>query len=485
MRVSPEHIWQSTLNQLQLQMTKATFETWFKGTRVVDQQNDHYTIAVRSNYAKAWLENRLHDKIVEAMTTVLEMPVQLKFVVLADEAPVSNGHHPTIASQNNHHYPEGKQPVNGLDEHPLNQPSSQQKDDDREQDELLARGGFGSGLKLRVGYTFERFIVGASNRLAHAAALAVAERPGAAHNPLFLYGGVGLGKTHLLHAVAHKALQNNKRVIYVTSETFTNDFINAIRRQSTETFREHYRHTDFLLVDDIQFIAGKESTQEEFFHTFNDIHAFGGQIVLTSDRLPRAIPTLEDRLSSRFEWGLLADVQAPDLETRLAILRFKADSIGVSVPNDVMDFVARRAQNNIRELEGALNRVVAHAALNQIPVSVEQAKAALDYLVTRREAISVDMVIEAVAEYYNLSIDELKGNSRSRRIAGPRQMVMYLAREETKTSLPQIGEALGGRDHTTIMYGYEKVGTQIEHNEKMRRDAMQIREQLYQKVNPN
>jgi chromosomal replication initiator protein len=318
--------------------------------------------------------------------------------------------------------------------------------------------------------------------LGHAASLAVSERPGEAYNPLFLYGGVGLGKTHLLQAIAHRALGSDQRVIYVSSETFTNDFINSIRQQTTDTFREHYRNTDFLLIDDIQFIAGKESTQEEFFHTFNDVHSGGGQIVLTSDRLPRAIPTLEDRLSSRFEWGLLADIQPPDLETRLAILRFKADEIRAQVPSDVMDFIARRAQNNIRELEGALNKVVAHAALNREPISLEQAKVALQDLVNRRASLTVEMVIEAVSEYYNLTIEDIRGNSRSKRVSAPRHMAMYLAREETKASLPQIGESLGGRDHTTIMYGYDKVAKLIEHNERIRREAMQVREILYQNV---
>jgi chromosomal replication initiator protein len=235
-------------------------------------------------------------------------------------------------------------------------------------------------------------------------------------------------------------------------------------------------------VDDIQFIAGKESTQEEFFHTFNDIHSVGGQIVLTSDRLPKAIAGLEDRLISRFEWGLPADLQPPDLETRLAILRFKADALGVHVPGDVMEFIARRCQNNIRELEGALNKVIAHAALSREAISITQSKYALQDLVSRQAAITSDMIIEAVIEYFGLTTEDIVGNSRSKRVAGPRQMVMYLIREETKASLPQIGEALGGRDHTTIMYGCNKVSKLVETNEAVRRDAMKIRELLYQKV---
>lgn len=480
MTTSPEHVWQDTLDQLQLQMTKATFDTWVKNTRVVHQQGQFYTIGVRDNYAKAWLENRLHDTINRVLESMVESPVEINFVVLEEnhETPATNGQLEMTFGANNGYQTAQKPPSRAASGSAPHSESSTTEAD------LLKTGksAKGNNLKLRSNYTFESFIVGASNRLAHAASLAVAEQPGEAHNPLFLYGGVGLGKTHLLHAVAHKAIQNQKRVIYVTSETFTNDFINAIQRNSNESFRAYYRNTDFLLIDDIQFIAGKESTQEEFFHTFNDIHAAGGQIVLTSDRLPRAIPTLEDRLSSRFEWGLLADVQAPDLEMRLAILRSKAAAIGTHVPDDVTELIARRAQNNIRELEGALNKVVAHAALSRAKIDIEQAKAALEYLVTRRESITIEMVIEVVADFYNLSLEEITGSGRSKRLAAPRQVAMYLAREETKASLPQVGEALGGRDHTTIMYGYEKIAKLVEQDEKIRRDIMQIRETLYQSL---
>ncbi len=335
---------------------------------------------------------------------------------------------------------------------------------------------------LNYKYTFEQFIVGASNRLAHAASLAVAEMPAEAYNPLFLYGGVGLGKTHLLQAIAHFALAKNKHITYTTSETFTNDLINAIRSQSTETFREKYRNTDFLLIDDIQFIAGKESTQEEFFHTFNTLHSSGSQIVLSSDRPPKAINTLEDRLRSRFEWGLQADVQPPDLETRIAILRFKAEMLGTSVPDDVMEFIARRAQSNIRELEGALNKVVAHASMMRQKISIDSAKVALQDIVSRQAELTVEQIIEDVAEYYRLDKKILIGRGRSKDVAAARHMAMYLAREETGASLPQIGEALGGRDHTTVMHGWEKISTKIEQDDRLRREMLAIREFVYQKV---
>ncbi len=461
--MTAEQTWQVALDQLKHQLTRATFNTWVKNAKLVQYTENTYTIGVKNAYAKDWLENRLLGTIKNTLSNTAGNSIDVEVVIVSEEKKSENElNHMESTERNgaenthhNNHRPKRRK-----------RPSSQ----------------LGNSIKLSPNYTFERFVVGSSNQLAHAASLAVAERPGEAYNPLFLYGGVGLGKTHLLQAIAHRAYAAGKRVIYVSSETFTNDFINAIRRQTTEDFREHYRNADFLLIDDIQFIAGKESTQEEFFHTFNDIHSAGGQIVLTSDRLPRAIPTLEDRLSSRFEWGLLTDIQPPDLETRLAILRFKADEIGARVPADVMDFIARRAQSNIRELEGALNKVVAHAALIREHITLDLAKQALQNLVNRRANITVDMVLEEVSEFYGVSVEELRSNGRSKRLSVPRHMAMYLAREETKASLPQIGEALGGRDHTTILYGCEKISKQVETNEQIRRNAMQIREHLYQKV---
>jgi chromosomal replication initiator protein len=454
-----DQVWQATLGQLQLQMTRATFDTWIKDTRIVAQDSDKLVIGTKSAFAKDWLENRLFTTISRAVTHVLGRAVNIQFTVdhltaadldqpppLLQNPPPLNGHN-TYSKNNGHGYEPGTR--------------------DR--------------LMLNHKYVFEQFIVGASNRLAHAASLAVAERPADAYNPLFLYGGVGLGKTHLLQAIAHYALARDRQVIYTSSENFTNDLINAIRSQSTDLFREKYRNTDFLLIDDIQFIAGKESTQEEFFHTFNTLHSSGGQIVLSSDRPPKAITTLEDRLRSRFEWGLLADVQPPDLETRIAILRFKADSQGVRVPDDVMEFVARRAQNNIRELEGALNKVIAYAAMVRLPITIELATSALQDIVSRQAELTVDQIIAAVADFYRIEKEVLIRRGRSKEVAFARQMAMYLAREETGASLPQIGEALGGRDHTTVMYGWEKIASQIEQNDRLRREMLSIREIIYQK----
>jgi chromosomal replication initiator protein len=458
--MSADQAWQIALDQLQLQMTRATFDTWVKGTHIVSSEdnNNTWVIGTKSAYAKDWLENRLINTISRTVANVWGHPIDIHFVV-GTEALAEPQRTPTLLQD----------PV------PTSTPSFSKN----------YQGNNGVGRErpmLNHKYTFEQFIVGSSNRLAHAASLAVAEMPAEAYNPLFLYGGVGLGKTHLLQAIAHFAVSTGKHITYTTSETFTNDLINAIRTQSTESFRGKYRNTDYLLIDDIQFIAGKESTQEEFFHTFNALHSSGSQIVLSSDRPPKAINTLEDRLRSRFEWGLQADIQPPDLETRIAILRFKADVLGAYVPDDVVEFIARRAQSNIRELEGALNKVMAHAAMTRQPLSLELASAALQDIVSRQAELTVEQIIEDVAEFYRLDPEILIGRGRSKDISAARQMAMYLAREETGASLPHIGEVLGGRDHTTVMHGWEKIASRIEQNDRLRREMLAIREMIYQKV---
>ena len=322
-------------------------------------------------------------------------------------------------------------------------------------------------------------MVGTSNRLAHAASLAVADKPAQAYNPLFLYGGVGLGKTHLLHAIGNQCSRDGLQVLYVSSEEFTNDLINAIRTHTTQAFREKYRRIDVLLIDDIQFIAGKESTQEEFFHTFNTLHGQDKQIVISSDRPPKAMVTLEERLLSRFEWGLTADIQPPDIETRLAILRGKAERAGYRMPNDILELIARRVQSNIRELEGALTRVAAFAELSGLPLTQSLVESALVDLLPRRTDIQPDEVIRRVADIFGVTVDRILGRDRSRQVALPRQVAMYLLREESNISLPQIGETLGGRDHTTVMYGCDKVADLIERDDRFRKQVFDIKEQLY------
>lgn len=456
--MNKEEFWQEVLRRLKMQMPEGTFNAWMKNTHLLSYDDDQITIGTESGFAKDWLENRLTNTISRTLNKVLGREIMVQFVVNSKENRSTN-----------------QEGVSLLQHSPTSKPTT-------EQAVLGENPQMHNQVALNPKYTFDQFVVGASNRLAHAASWAAAEHPGEAynsHNPLFLYGGVGLGKTHLLQAIAHVAHSKGQQVIYITSETFTNDLVDAIRSHSTDAFREKYRLTDFLLIDDIQFIAGKESTQEELFHTFNTLHSSGGQIVLSSDRPPKAIHTLEDRLLSRFEWGLLADIQPPDLETRMAIVRFKAEDQNINVPNDVVEFIARRAKNNIRELEGALNKVVAYGTMTEQKISMNLAAMALKDIVTRRSELTVAQVITAVAKFYRIDEATLIGRNRTKDISAARQMIMYLAREETDASLPQIGDVLGGRDHTTIKHGLEKTAAKIEEDDQLRREMLAIRELIY------
>ena len=451
-------IWETALGELQLQMTKATFDTWVKQTSVLAYEDGTFIIGVQNGYAKDWLENRLAGSIKRTLTSILKRSVEVKFAVRSQSL---------LATE----------PVEALKIEASSASAEQSLPDHKEQHDL-------STISIKPEYSFDRFVVGSSNRLAHAASRAVAEKPATAYNPLFLYGGVGLGKTHLLHAIGHHAVTNGFRVLYLSSEAFTNDLINAIRTKSTQAFRDRYRTADFLLVDDIQFIAGKESTQEEFFHTFNALHSSGRQIVVSSDRPPQAIPTLEERLASRFQWGLIADVQPPDLETRMAILRLKAELRDTDIPDEVLYLIARQMQNNIRELEGGLNRVLAYASLTNEAITPEMAAETLRTLVHRKERISLSEIIDTVAEHYGITQDELIGPSRQKEFVLPRQIVMYLAREETNASFPEIGQALGGRDHTTVLHGNQKMSREVETKSSLRRDLVSIRQSLYREPSP-
>ncbi|HEV7129312.1 MAG TPA: chromosomal replication initiator protein DnaA [Ktedonobacterales bacterium] len=362
--------------------------------------------------------------------------------------------------------------------------TSDESDGDEVMNENADPHGTSSGgvpiPRLNPRYTFATFIVGSGNQLAHAASQAIADAPGQAYNPLFLYGGVGLGKTHLLHAIGHKALEVGLTVLYVSSETFTNEIINAIRYRTTDEFRAKYRSVDVLLVDDIQFIAGKDSTEEEFFHTFNSLYEMSKQIVMCSDRPPKAIVSLEERLRSRFEWGLIADIQPPDLLTRVAILRAKSDLMRRVVPDDVVNYLAGRVQSNIRELEGSFNRLLAFAQLQGLPLTIDTAKAAFASIASdgRQRRVSVAEILAAVAEYYRIPADDLRGKQRDKHIVVPRQVAMYLMRQETEASLLEIGQSLGGRDHSTVLHGCEKIGRQINEDTGLRKEVLAIRQQL-------
>ncbi len=440
-----ERSWQAALGQLQMEMPRAAYDTWVRDAEYLTYEDGTFVIGVKNAYARDWLQDRLLATVKRTLTGIVGRTVDVRFVVWTG-------------------------------------PAAEQVQDAEPNLHRVSPPSNGHQPQLNRRYTFDSFVVGTSNRLAHAAAQAVAESPAKAYNPLFLYGGVGLGKTHLLHAVGHACLEAGLQVRYVSSEEFTNDLVNAILSHTTAAFRERYRRVDVLLIDDIQFIAGKESTQEEFFHTFNTLHSGDRQIVLTSDRPPRALVTLEERLRSRFEWGLTADIQAADYETRLAILRSKAERQGRQVPHAILEEVARRVQSNIRELEGALTRVLAYAELRGEALSTELVESALADMLVQTGRPDGELVIDAVARRYGLEPERLLSRDRTREVARPRQIAMYLMRQETDASLPKIGDMLGGRDHTTVLYGSEKISELIETDDALRREVMSIREQLYRRL---
>jgi chromosomal replication initiator protein len=444
--MNAEQAWQSVLGQLQMEMPRASFDTWVRDTLPLSYDDGVMTIAVSNAYARDWLENRLLSTVTRLLAGMMNRVVDVRFVV-------ANGQ-------------------NDLD-------TEETVDEGEAVENALPAASKQRNPTLNPRYTFENFVVGANSRLAHAAALAVAEKPARAYNPLFLYGGVGLGKTHLLHAIGNACHCHGLNVLYVSSEEFTNDMINAIRTHTTQAFREKYRSADVLLIDDIQFIAGKEGTQEEFFHTFNTLHSQDKQIIVSSDRPPKSMVTLEERLRSRFEWGLIADIQMPDVETRQAILRYKAEKIGRDVPNEILDMIARRVQSNIRELEGALNRIIAFADLSGAPLSQQLAEMALADLLPQAHNVPPLKLIALVANEWQTSVEALLSRDRSQRIAEPRQVAMYLLRQETNASLPQIGEVLGGRDHTTVMYAIQKITSDILIKKDMERKVNRIKQQLY------
>ncbi len=442
--MNAQQAWQAAQGQLQMELSKATYDTWVKQTQLIrfDEPAGVFYLGATNAYACDWLESRLKSTLINKLSGMMARPVEIVFSIWAAQAVEQISDEVLIPIR-----PE--EPIRDVFE-----------------------------THLASKYRFDNFVVGPNNRLAHAASLAVAEHPARAYNPLFLYGGVGLGKTHILHAIGNAVLQQGLQVLYVSSEEFTNDLVNAIRTKTTAAFREKYRQVDVLLIDDIQFISGKESTQEEFFHTFNTLHGQDKQIVMTSDRAPKAMSTLEERLRSRFEWGLTVDIQPPDYETRLAILRTKAEKAKREVPTEIMEMIAREVQANIRELEGAWNRVLAYADLSGEKLTLQLANNAMVDILPQRSALVPGDVISTVSKFFGISSDRILSKDRSRDVALPRQVAMYLMRELGGVSLPKIGEELGGRDHTTVMYACDKVADMIESDDRVRRQVLQLREQL-------
>jgi len=459
-----KQVWRAALGELQVSLSPANFETWLRDTQLVDVDDQRFRIAVPNGFAKDWLESRYRSLISQTLARIVGYSVQVEFVIGptpespadADTEPGSPASAPGAA---------GAAPKQQVRVEPTRV------------------GGEGGTTYLNPRYTFANFIVGSANRLAHAASLSVAERPGHAYNPLFLYGGVGLGKTHLMHAIGNQVIAKfpRKRVVYATSEKFTNEFIASIQQGKIDDFRARYRRIDLLLIDDIQFIADKERTQEEFFHTFNAIHEDSKQIVLSSDRPPKAIITLEERLRSRFEWGLIADLTAPDLETRIAILRAKAEEGAVPITSDVIEFIARKVVSNIRELEGALNRIVAYASMGAMPIGIELAQAVLSNVLynPKKRQVTPERIAKVVSEYYSVPMDVLQGQKRDKAIVVPRQIAMFLMREETDVSLLRIGAELGGRDHSTVLHACDKITREVAANDDLRREIAAVRELIY------
>ena len=454
-----KQVWRAALGELQVSLSPANFETWLKETALVAVDDNRFRVAVPNGFAKDWLETRYRSLISQTLARVVGYSVQVDFEVREGLAAGTS------------------------DEAAAAQAAGDAPNPQVRLEPGRVGGPDGGSASLNPRYTFRNFIVGSANRLAHAASLSVAERPGHAYNPLFLYGGVGLGKTHLMHAIGNQVIARfpRKRVVYATSEKFTNEFITSIQQGKIDEFRSRYRRIDLLLIDDIQFIADKERTQEEFFHTFNAIHEDGKQIVLSSDRPPKAILTLEERLRSRFEWGLIADLTAPDLETRIAILRAKAEEGAVPITSDVVEFIARKVVSNVRELEGALNRIVAFASMGATPISIELAQAVLSNVLynPKKRQVTPERIARAVSDYYSVPMEALQGQKRDKAIVMPRQIAMFLMREETDVSLLRIGAELGGRDHSTVLHACDKITREVATNDELRREIAAVRELIY------
>lgn len=424
-----DEIWQETLKIIENKINRPSFDTWFPQTELVAYYDENFIIKTPNDIVKDWLTNTYLNIITDSFQEVLKRKVIVKFVV-----------------------------ANDLENLPIEESSSSPIHRGESLEEKIAK----SNLNPR--YTFDSFVVGDSNKFSHAACMSVAESLNSRYNPLFIYGGVGLGKTHLMQAIGNYVLENsNKKALYVSSEKFTNELINGIRDDKTENFRNKYRNIDVLLIDDIQFLAKKERTQEEFFHTFNALHEANKQIVISSDRPPKEIPTLEERLRTRFEWGLITDIQAPDYETRVAILRKKAKIENFDIPDEIMSYIAEKIDSNIRELEGALIRVIAYASLSGKTIDLQLAKESLKEIITDKKpvVITAEVIQDIVSENFNIRVEDLKSKKRNKDVVYPRQISMYLCRTLTDLSLPKIGEHFGGRDHTTVIHSYDKICSEM------------------------
>ena len=470
-----EQVWEAVLGDLQLRVTRPSYETWLKGTVGLDHLDGEFVVGTPNTFVAEMLEQRMYSLISQALEKIVDGPPDIRFRVI-QPAPLANA---AVGAAPDAH-PSDHQAISSTAQATSDTNPSALSSGGRTQQHGLDRSlpaNFRRSVDLNTRYTFDSFIVGSSNELAHAAALAVSERPGITYNPLFIYSGVGLGKTHLLHAIGHRVASSGLALVYTTTEEFTNEYIKAIRDGKTEDFRDRYRSADVLLLDDIQFIIGKEQTQEGFFHTFNALHMAARQIVITSDRPVTALTLLEDRVRSRLGGGLTADIQSPDLETRLAILRARAEDTGQLFPSDVLQFLAERIHQNIRELEGCLTRVAAYAQLVQHPITLDLVKKAIAHSLhsANRRRVTDEAILDAVSSYFGIEKDTLRGRRRDKNTALARQVAMYLLREETHLPLAAIGRVLGGKDHTTVLHAYHRIAKEINLDVHLRQDVINIR----------
>lgn len=462
--LSNHETWQAVLAELELSISKPNFITWFKNTGIISSQEGLVAICVPNTFNKAWLEKKYHQLIIKSLERITEKPIKkleykIENIKNVIEQAITDATTP--------------EPTPAMEQ------SYAQQAPYYQQAPTNNHGGFSINPK----YCFENFVVGRGSELAYAAAQAVSNRPGEAYNPLFIYGGVGLGKTHLIQAVGNALLKKNPQtnIMYVSAEKFSNDFIESIRNGSAKDFQGRYRNIDVLLIDDIQFIAGKDHTQESFFHTFNELHQQNKQVILTSDRPPKAIPALEDRLKSRFEWGMIADVGAPDFETRVAILSKKCEEKAFVLSEKAIHTIATIVQNNIRELEGALNKIIVYHQLKNAEPTLDSIKSLLSGLeaASMKRSLTSKQLIQTVSEFYSLALEDILGKNREKRLSFPRQIIMYLLRQELKMSYPTIGDELGGRDHTTAMHAHDKISKEVENNLKLKQELELIKQRLY------
>lgn len=443
-----DQLWQAVLGEIELNLSKANFTTWFKNTFVSSFGDEKIIIGVPNTFTKAWLEKKYHKEVLGALKNVSDKTIKEVYYNVETRKP-------------------------GLVESLLRKT----KKDDAEDGGGIVINRFG----LNSRYTFNNFVVGKGNELAHAACQAVVANPGKAYNPLFIYGGVGLGKTHLLQAIGHELAKTTDKIMYVTCERFTNDYVQAVRSGKAKEFKDRYRNVDLLMIDDIQFMGGKDGTQEEFFHTFNELHQTNKQIIITSDRAPKSIPALEKRLLSRFEWGMIADIIQPNVETRMAILEAKCKEKNYPLEEKILNYIANSVQNNIRELEGALNRLIAFHEFNNSKPTIDSTKNVLNSIMSSLQSRNTTpkAILDAVSRFYDIDIKDITGKGRRKELVKPRQVTMFLMRKEINTSFPTIGHELGGRDHTTAMHACSKILKEVEDNERTKQEIESIKNLLY------